>query len=77
MENRINQVMELANGKKYVVMKQAIYKDNNYYVSALLTDDEEDIIEEFVIFQEIGNGVKQVKDANLIELICKHVGLSE
>ena len=42
MENRIHQVMELENGKKYVVIKQAIYKGHNYFVAARLTDDEEE-----------------------------------
>lgn len=79
MENRINQVMELENGKKYVVIKQAVYKEHNYYVSARLTDDEEDILEEYVIFEEVDyNGKKsvlEVKDANLYKLVAKYVGL--
>lgn len=79
MINRINQVMELANGKKYVVIKQAIYKGNTYYVSLRLTDDEENVMEELVIFEEVEiNGqknMKKVKDYNLAKLIFEYVGL--
>lgn len=79
MENRINQVMELENGKKYVVIKQAVYKEHNYFVSARLTDDEQDILEEYVIFEEVEykgkKSVKKVTDSNLYKLIVKYVGL--
>ncbi len=79
MENRINQVMELENGKKYVVIKQAVYKGHNYYVSARLTDDEEDVLDEFIIFEEVEydgkKSVLEVKDAELYKLIAKYVGL--
>ena len=79
MENRINQVMELADGRKYVVIKQAIYKGNNYFVSMRLTDDEEDVLDEIVVFQEVEyegqKSVQKVKDPNLFSVICKYVGV--
>ena len=79
MENRIHQVMELENGKKYVVIKQAIYKGHNYFVAARLTDDEEDVLEEFVMFEEVEqageSAVLEVKDPNICKMVCKYVGL--
>ncbi len=79
MENRINQVMELADGRKYIVVKQAIYKGNNYYVSMRLTENEEDVTDEIIVFQEIDNNgqksVQKVTDPNLFSLVCKYVGL--
>ncbi len=81
MENRINQVMELADGKKYIVIKQAIYKGDNYFVSMPLTDDEEDVTDEIIVFQEIEHegkrSVQKVKDPNLFSLVCKYVGVLE
>ena len=81
MENRINQVMELADGRKYVVIKQAIYKGNNYFVSMRLTDDEEDVTDEIIVFQEVEHegqkSVQKVKDPNLLSLVCKYVGVLE
>ena len=79
MENRINQVMELADGRKYVVIKQAIYKGNNYFVSMRLTDDEEDVADEIIVFQEVEHegqkSVQKVTDPNLFSLVCKYVGV--
>ena len=79
MINRINQVMNLADGKKYVVIKQAIYKGTTYYVSMRLTDDEEDVIEELVVFEEVDfnnqKAVQKVEDQNILKLVLEYVGL--
>lgn len=79
--NRINQVMVLSENLKYVVLKQAIYREESYFVTARLTDDEEDVLDEFVVFKEVETngqmGVQQVRDKELIELVCKYVGLLE
>lgn len=79
MINRINQVMELADGKKYVVVKQAIYKEKTYYVSLRLTDDEENVMEELVVFEEVDfnnkKSVQKVKDQNILKLVLEYVGL--
>ena len=81
MENRINQLMCLADGRKYAIVKQAVYRGTNYFVAARVTEDEEDVLEEFEIFEEIENNgersVQAVKDAKLVELIARHVGLYE
>lgn len=81
MTNRINQVMELADGRKYAVIKQAVYKGNNYYVSLRLTDDEENIVDELIVFQEVDykgqKSVEQITDQNLLKLILGYVGLLE
>lgn len=81
MTNRINQVMELADGRKYAVIKQAVYKGNNYYVSLRLTDDEENIVDELIVFQEVDHkgqkSVEQITDQNLLKLILGYVGLLE
>lgn len=81
MENRINQVMELADGNKYVVMKQAFYKNENYYVTAKLTDDENDVLDEFLVFKQVKHDGQDcmlaVDDPSLVKLVCKYVGLLE
>ena len=79
MINRINQVMELADGKKYVVVKQAIYKFKTYYVCLRVTDDEENVLEELVVFEEVDynnqKSVQKVKDQNILKLVLEYVGL--
>ena len=79
MINRINQIMELANKEKYLVLKQAIYKEKNYYVALQVTDDEENITEKVVVFEQVNvNGqesVQKVSDPSIATLVCKYVGL--
>lgn len=88
MENRINKIMELADGNKYIIMKQAIYKNENYYVAIKITEDETDIedIEEIEsenlkVFHEINFegqlSAEEVTDPELFKLIVKYVGLEE
>ena len=43
MENRINQVVELENGKEYYILKQAVYGGDNYFVAAEVSEDGEDL----------------------------------
>lgn len=77
MENRINNIMTLKNGKKYAVVNQAIYRNVNYYFVVGVTDDEEDLTEEFRIIEEVNKDgkkfVKDVKDKKLIELLAKYL----
>lgn len=81
MENRINQVMELANGEKHIILRQAIYEDENYYVCAKLTDDEKSVTEEFELLHEFELGgqklIEGVTDVELAETIFEYVGLLE
>lgn len=77
MENRINSVLELENGEKYVVVNQAIYKKDNFLLLARISDDEKDILGEVKIAVEKLKdgvlGVELVKDVKLIELLTKYL----
>ena len=77
MENRINKIMTLKNGKKYVVLNQAIYKQNNYFFVVGTTDDEEDLTDEFRIVQEVEKDgkkfIKDIHDPQLINLLAKYL----
>ncbi len=79
MINRINQIMELANKEKYLVLKQAVYKEKNYYVALQVTADEENITDNIVVFEQVNiNGqesVQKVSDPSIVTLVCKYVGL--
>lgn len=88
MENRINKIMELADGNKYLIYKQAIYKNENYYVAVKVTDDEEDIEdiesidnENVKVLHELEYegqlSVEDVTDPDLFKLIVKYTGLEE
>lgn len=78
MENLTNQVLELANGKKCFVLRQAVYKGNTYFLTAELTDNEEDFTNNFAFLQKVGDEglkVKKVTDQNVIEVLAKNIKL--
>lgn len=81
MENRINSVLELANGEKYVVINQAIYQNKNYYLVGKTTDDEEDLTGEIKVVEEVMQdntlGVRIVKDPKLLDLLIKYLDPEE
>lgn len=81
MENRINHVVELDNGKKYFILKQAIYLNENYFVVAEVTDDGEDLKEKFLVLHETkDNGEAYVKietDPKVLQIVLKHLDIKE
>ena len=81
MENRINQVMTLGNGEKYLILRQAIYEDENYYVCVKTTDDAQEVTDSYELLHEfLNDGVKVVEavtDLDLAQTIFEYVGLME
>ena len=81
MENRINSILELTNGEKYVVINQAVYKGTNYFLVARVSDDEKDLVGEIKIVEEKLKdgllGIELVKDVKLLELLAKYLGPQE
>ena len=79
MENRINKIMTLADGRKYFILRQAIYQGTNYYVADLVSEDESKLMEKFVILEEIKKDDKifidQLNDSKKIELIMKYLDI--
>ncbi len=78
MENLTNQILNLANGKKYFVLRQAVYKGKTYFLAAEVTEDGEDFTNEFAFLEKVeGDGlkVKKVKDTSIIEVLAKNIKL--
>ena len=76
MENITNQILDLENGKKYFVLRQAVYKGVTYFLGAELTPDEEDFTNEFVFLERVAGEelmVKKVKDKSVIEVLAKNI----
>ena len=66
MENRINQVMTLGNGEKYLILRQAIYEDENYYVCVKTTDDAKEVTDSYELLHEfLNDGVKVAQIAKV------------
>lgn len=76
MDNITNQVLELSNGEKYFVIRQAVYKGTTYFFVGKLTDDEEDYTNEFAFLERVGTEglkVKKVSDESVIEVLAKNI----
>ena len=76
MENLINNILTLDNDEKYMVLNQAVYQNKNYFFVVRVSDDEEDVLDEFKLLEETEiNGQKAlqlVKDENIIDLLTKY-----
>lgn len=81
MENRINKVLELDNGKKYFILKQAIYMNENYFIVAEVTEDGEDLKDVFLVLHETKeNGkiyINVEKNPQVLQIILKHLDIKE
>ena len=79
MENLTNQVLKLANGKQYFVLRQAVYRGVTYFFGAELDETEEDFTNNFVFLEKVESDgklvVKEVKDQSVLEVLCKNVKL--
>ena len=76
MENITNQILDLENGKKYFVLRQAVYKGVTYFLGAELTPDEEDFTNDFIFLERVGDGdlmVRKVKDRAVIDVLAKNI----
>ncbi len=81
MENRINHGMELDDGKKYFILKQAIYMNDNYFIVAEVTEDGEDVKDKFLVLHETKEGddrfVEIESDPKTLQVILKHLDVKE
>ncbi|MBQ8234568.1 MAG: hypothetical protein IJZ36_03185 [Bacilli bacterium] len=77
MENRINQVIKIDEYTKYLILRQAIYNNDNYFVCVRLIDNE--LSEDFELLHEIkDNGnvyVELVTEEKTYNLLLRKLGL--
>lgn len=77
MENLTNQLLSLGSGKKYFVLRQAVYKGTTYYFAAEVTDDEENFTNKFIFLEAKTENeelfVKEVKDEKIVGILAKNV----
>jgi len=77
MESKINQVVKLETGDKYVILKQAVYKNENYYIASKLDKDDKPLADELMFFHEILFDDKlkfeEVGDTELIKYLYSYM----
>ena len=76
MENRVNQVVSLDNGEDYVILKQAIYKGDSFYITSKLVDNIPST-SDFTFFHQIETDGKlkleKVTDMELIKYLYSYM----
>ena len=79
MENLTNQVLTLANGKGYLVLRQAVYRGVTYFLAAGVTPDGEDFTNEFVFFERVEKdgkfNVVRVTDKEILRVLAANIKL--
>ena len=77
MENKTNQVLELANNKQYVVLRQVVYKGDTYYVTSEIYNDGDDFDKNLTLLKETvedGNTyVNIVRNPEIVKVIMEHI----
>ena len=80
MENRINQIITTKDGSKYMILHQAIYEGQNYYVCCGVEPDD-DLNENFYLFKEVKGStetsIEIVEDQKMAKFILEHLDLME
>jgi len=75
--SRINQVVKLDNGNSYVILKQAVYQDNNYYIASRLDLNNNPMPEELSFFHEVNENdnfkLEEVTDVQLIKYLYSYM----
>ena len=77
MENKTNQVLELANNKQYVVLRQVVYKGDTYYVTSEIYNDGDDFDKNLTLLKEtVEDGstyVNIVRNPEIVKVIMEHI----
>ncbi len=78
MENRINQIITTTDNTEYMILHQAIYNGENYYVCCGV-DEAENLTENFSLLKETKENdtvyVELVEDEGMAKFILKHLNL--
>lgn len=77
MENRTNKIIKFNDEEKYFVLKQAVYKGKNYYMTVRVTPDGENFTDEFQVLQEDNRDGKsyfsRVRDEQILNVLLKYL----
>ena len=77
LESKVNKIIKLETGMKYVVLKQAVYKNETYYIAVKLDKDENPISTEISFFHEVmfdnKPKVEEITDTDLIKYLYSYM----
>ena len=79
MNSTVNLMFKLDNGIKYVILKQAIYKNEDYYIASKLDHHNNPIADDITFFHQIDfNGqvkMEEVTDIKLMKFLYNYMQL--
>lgn len=79
MENLTNQILETNVGKKYFILRQAVYKGTTYFLAALVNNEETEFTNEFTFLERVDEDglfiLKPVTDNAIISILAKNIKL--
>ena len=81
MENRINKIIRLSDNKLYYLLKQAVYNNESYYTAVEVTEDMQNLTEEFTLLHETNEDGKiffaKVVEPKMIQMLLKYMKVPE
>ncbi len=81
MENKISKILTFDDGSKYIIAKQAVYKNEVYYIITSVNNEETEILDDFKLVKEVNKDgnmfMEEVTDKETVTIILKHLGLLE
>ena len=77
MENKTNKVIELANNKEYLILRQIVYKNDTYYVASEISNDGEEFDKDLTVLKQTEEDgkiyVNIVNNPEIIKIIMEHI----
>ena len=77
MENRIYKTIKLETGSQYVILRQAIYKGENYYIASKLDEFNNPLPNEISFFHEVivdgKTSIEVLSDPDLIKYLYSYM----
>ncbi|MEG0798941.1 MAG: hypothetical protein RR228_03135 [Bacilli bacterium] len=80
MENKTNKILELDDGKNYIIIRQILYKGITYFLACEVKENDELTKNVVLLQEEIENDktfVENVSNPDTIKAIYKHLEKTE
>lgn len=71
MENKIDKIITLADGRKYMILNQAYYQDTSYLFVACL-DEKEQLTNVISIMEEVDGEIVPVTEPVLLKAMAEY-----
>ncbi len=81
MENNTKKTIVLGDNRKYIIIRQLVYKDDTYYFVSRINDEETEILNDFNYIKEVKKDGKSfcefVTDPEVLKVLLDYTNLDE